>query len=635
MKYALAFLLAVPVFAQAPADQPASGVQTAAAPAADSSSSDSQPWITGDIDFGQRFRTDVRGSMDTYRSAVNENAGTRLFGLNFTLKGNCCLFDRVDVRASNWGDPFNTVYVGVSKKGVYDFRYNFSDILYFNALPSFSDPGAPAGFDEQRDDVRRKNGSFALDLFPKSRVSPYLDYDRNVGTGTGIATWSQDITNEYPVAMLRRDSTNVYRGGVHVQLRRFHLTIEQGGTTFKDDDAAYAAGNIGAGDSTAKYFGQTLSLGSLQQAYGVRAHSMYSKGIVTANPFSWLDLSAQFLYSQPKTSVNYVDAGTGQLSQISAILFYYGQMDTVTGSANKPHVSGNAGFELRPFRRVRLVESWSTDRFHDAAYSTIGEAIYQTATSGASTTSSVLPDWESVNYNREEANLIVDATRTLTLRGGYRYEWGGATVTNSPLSQIGALESGTLSRQTALAALNFRPIRKVALNADYEKANTARAYFRTSLYNYDKLRARVRWQATDSLSLQWRYSLLNNTDPVPGLQYSLSSHDSAFAVNWAPRNGKHVNLMGEYDAASYGSTINYLLPPFFTPSLSMYNESAKLASGALELTAPKYAAKLSIGGSLAVTDGTRPFALPPAHDAAGASVRKTHILEHSLAVLRL
>ena len=33
-----------------------------------------------------------------------------------------------------------------------------------------------------------------------------------------------------------RDSTDNYRGGVRFELNRFHVTLEQGGTTFKEDD---------------------------------------------------------------------------------------------------------------------------------------------------------------------------------------------------------------------------------------------------------------------------------------------------------------------------------------------------------------------------------------------------------------
>ncbi|MGD0500967.1 MAG: hypothetical protein ABSC23_21350 [Bryobacteraceae bacterium] len=615
MRYLLALLLAIPAFTQAPAEQakPAAAAapapEAAAAPAPDAANPapNAEQWLTGSIDFGYRFRTDVQGSSDTYRSIVNLNPGPRLFGFDFTIRDpKHRLFDQLNARVANWGDPYNTAHVDASKKGIYDFRFNYSNILYFNALPSFANPAAPAGFNEQSFDVHRKTSSFALDLFPgSSRIVPYLAYDRNSGSGTGIATWSQDVTNTYAVPQLQRDGTSNYRGGVRFELNRFHVTLEGGGTEFKDDDAVYA-NNLGTGDQTGPYLGQILTLNHLQESYGIRAHSKYTKALLTASPFSWLNLYGQFLYSEPKTNVNFIDIGTGNLLQISTLLFYYGQVDTVTGSANKPHVSGNAGFELRPFRRVRVMEFWSTDRFHDAAYSMITEQMLLTATLAGNTTPTVLPDWESVNYNRNQTDLFWDVTKQLTLRGGYRYEWGDAIANSPPLSQIGPLESGQLSRQTAIAGFNFRPVQKLSLNSEYERASTARAYFRTSLYNYNQLRSRVRWQAITSLSVQASFALLDNQNPTPGLQYDMRSRDGSLSVNWTPKEGKRIAVLAEYDRSTFWSNVNYLLPPFLSPAVSSYRDDAHLATTAVELTAPKSldSAKLSVGGSLAINNGS-------------------------------
>ena len=47
------------------------------------------------------------------------------------------------------------------------------------------------------------------------------------------------------------------------------------------------------------------------QAYGIRGSSTFTKAIITANPFSWLDFYAHFLYSEPKDTVNYTQFNTG------------------------------------------------------------------------------------------------------------------------------------------------------------------------------------------------------------------------------------------------------------------------------------------------------------------------------------
>ena len=78
-----------------------------------------------------------------------------------------------------------------------------------------------------------------------------------------------------------RDRTDNYRGGVRFEFKLFHITLEQGGTTFKDDDAANYTGS-NPGDSTVPILGQTLGLNSLQQAYGIRGSSVYSKVLFTS-----------------------------------------------------------------------------------------------------------------------------------------------------------------------------------------------------------------------------------------------------------------------------------------------------------------------------------------------------------------
>ncbi|MBZ5581360.1 MAG: hypothetical protein LAQ30_03995 [Acidobacteriia bacterium] len=627
MKYLLALLLIVPAYAQAPAEQqaakpeekaaqapakpeekPAAEAQKTEQPAAENPAPATEQNFTGSIDFGYRFRTDIRGSVPTYRSIVNLGEGPRLFGTEFTIRDpKHRLFDTLNANGYNWGDPYNTAHVDATKRGIYNFRFDYRNILYYNALPSYANPFAPAGWDEQARDVRRRLASFDLELLPGKHIVPYLAYDRNSGEGNGITTWVQGTNNEYPVGTNFHDGTSNYRGGVRFEFSRFHVTLEQGGTTFREDDSVYQTSLIG-GDRTAPVLGQTLQLANLQQAYGIRGNAIYSKAYVTANPFSWLNLYGQFLYSEPKTDVNYSDAANGNFLLLSSLLFYTGQGDAVTGSANKPHISGNAGFEMRPFRRFRIAESWLTDRYHDAAYSLIAEQLLFNPTSQLSNTVTPLPDRQVVNYNRTQTDLFFDVTKKITLRGGYRYEWGDASVRSGPLNPIQPFESGSLNRQVGIAGLNVRPIQKLSLNGEYEGASTTHAYFRTSLYDYNRVRARGRYQFSDTLSAQANFTYMNNWNPTPGVNYEFESRDNALSLTWTPKGSKRVSVLAEYDRATFSSNINYLIPPFLTPGINSYRDSMHLATAAIDLGLPGWKAgtpKLTVGGSLAVNNGSR------------------------------
>ena len=347
--------------------------------------------------------------------------------------------------------------MNASKRGIYDFNFDYRDIAYFSLLPSFADPllGTGIVLDEDSYFARRRMSDFQLDLLPGHRIVPYLAYGRDSGEGTGITTFESGL-NAYPVADQMFDKTDNYRGGVHVELNRFHVTLEQGGTTLRDDQQAYDS-TVNYGNSYVPYFGQTLDLTNLAQAYGIRGSSIYSKGLFTANPFSWLDVSGQFLYSLPNTSVNYTQYDTGNLVLEQAILFYTGEQALGFAAGKQPHTTASLGFELRPLKRMRVLQTWMTDRMHTAAAGQFTDMILQPV-SAILTTPTALASLLVMNYNQEQTDVLLEVTHKLTLRGGYRYVWGDAQTGNLLIAGPGQ-ESSELRQQVGIAGINFRASR--------------------------------------------------------------------------------------------------------------------------------------------------------------------------------
>jgi hypothetical protein len=604
MRILLALVLSIPLLAQAPpAVAPAPVVApTPVAPP----TPPTDDWLTGSIDLGYRFSS-VGGSNDTYRSVVNLGGGPRLFGLDFTIiDPQKRLFDRLDVRAYNWGgDPYNTVHLNAAKRGIYDFNFDYRDIAYFNFLPSFADPllGSGIVLDENSYNTRRRMSDFQLDLLPGKRIMPYLAYGRDSGQGTGITTFETG-NNEYPVSDTMFDKTDNYRAGVHLEFNRWHVTLEQGGTTLREDQQAYMSG-FNAGNNTAPYFGQQLDLTGLTQAYGIRGDSIYSKGLFTASPVSWIDFYGQFLYSRPETNVSYNQLDYGSFVVLSSLLFYTGEQALEFAETKEPHTTGSFGFELRPLKRLRVIESLMTDRLHTAAAGLLTDMILSPS-SVAETTPLPLSGLLVMNYNQEQIEVLLDVTRKLMLRGGYRYVWGDAEAPAALIAGVG-LESSELRQNVGLAGVTFRVTRKLSANLDFEGASTSHAYFRTSLYNYQKMRARARYQVTSKLSLQASFSLLDNQNPSPGINYDFLSRQNSLSAAWTP--GKRVSVLGEYTRSTLRSDINYLEPEFLTPELSLYRDDAHTASALVDLALPGYAGlapRLAFGGSLFISSGSRP-----------------------------
>ena len=156
------------------------------------------------------------------------------------------------------------------------------------------------------------------------------------------------------------------------------MTLEEGGTVFKSDQSLYQnPGSTNYGNFSAPIFGQTLDLTSLLAAYGIGGSSAYSKALLTANPTSWLDIYGQFLYSQPNTNVHYQQTDAGNLYLQSQILFYSSEQQVINAAAEQPHTTGSLGAEIRPFKRVRIVENWLTDRLHDAGSAASTQTLLQ------------------------------------------------------------------------------------------------------------------------------------------------------------------------------------------------------------------------------------------------------------------
>jgi hypothetical protein len=602
--------IVAPVFAQAPPAQTSEAPAPAQTAETPSPVPSTESWLTGSIDVGYRWRTDVGGSLDTYRSIVNLGSGPKLLGADFTLTDpKHRAFDQIHVRANGWGDePYQTVHLDAKKSKLYDFSADYRDMAYFNFLPSYADPlmGRGIVLSEQSFDTRRHLANFQIDLLPGNWFIPYFAYDRDSGSGTGATTFVSD-SNEFPVPNTLRDQTSLYRGGVRFELRRFHATLEQGGTTFKDDQSVFQGpGSTNFGNVATPIFGQKTDLTNLLAAYGVRGTSIYSKGLFTAEAASWLDLYGQFLYSQPNTNVNYQQTAAGNLLLQSQLLFYTSQQYLVSAEANLPHTSGSLGAEIRPLRRVRIVQSWLTDRLHNAGSASSTQTL---ASTGASQQiAALLASSLVTNYSQEEIDVFFDATSKLTLHGGYRYVWGDANDAVLPPAGLMSSDQAKLRRNVGLGGVTFRPSQKLMIRTDAEVASSGGSYFRTSLYDYQKVHAQARYQALTSLSLAADFTLLDNNNPVPGVNYDYRSQQESLSLFWSPLSAKFGDFQGSYTRSTLHSDIGYLVPQTLTPQASLYRDNAHTATALFNFKIPSIegiAPKLSAGGSLFISSGNR------------------------------
>src|SRR3954454_9915706 len=244
MKHGIGLLFCIAAWGQEAQSPPAAAAkpatpadQKAAETTAESPVPVTERWLTGSFDVGYRWRTGPAGNENVYRSLVDLGDGPKLLNADFSIVDpKRRWFDRIDTRAANWGDdPYTTLNVAAHKSRVYDFVSSYRNLAYFNNLPSFANPLLDRGVltSERTFDIRNRMSSFELTLLPDNWLIPYVAYDRASGYGTGVTTFVSD-QNEYPVPFRSNFSQNNMHGGVRIELNRYHVTVEQGGTTFRD-----------------------------------------------------------------------------------------------------------------------------------------------------------------------------------------------------------------------------------------------------------------------------------------------------------------------------------------------------------------------------------------------------------------
>ena len=135
--------------------------------------------------------------------------------------------------------------------------------------------------------------------------------------------------------------------------------------------------------------------------------------------------------------------------------------------------------------------------------------------------------------------------------------------------------------------MTYRPAQKISVTGEVEGSSSSGAYFRTSLYDYQKVRAQVRYQA--AAIAQYRGAILrclNNNNPVPGVNYDYPSQQESLSLYWTPAAARFGDLQGSYSRSDLRSDIGYLDPQTLTPQVSLYRDNAHTATALFDLAWP-------------------------------------------------
>ncbi|MBI4908662.1 MAG: hypothetical protein HY820_33895 [Acidobacteria bacterium] len=556
-----------------------------------------------DLELGVRVNGDIRGNFDAYRSMVNLGEGLRLMNWDIGYHSDTNkAIKKGQFRGSGWGgDPSAWMSFNVENSAYYRLRVDHRSTAYFNSLPSYANPLIDRGiFASQRAfDTTRRMTDIQLDILPTNWIIPYFGYSRDRGFGRGVSAFVSDA-NEYPVATDLTDHTNLARGGVRIERRRYHATLEQGGLLFRDGQSLFQTAGRNLGNITRPILGQTLFLSNLLQSYDVEGSSLFTRGLLTGQPANWLDVSASFQYSKPRSDVSYRHTNDGRFVDLDSLAFFNSQNFLALSSANQPHITAGAGAELRPMSRFRVIGSWLTDRLHN------GSGAIGNLSSGSSV--SALADRLVWNYNQEQVEAVYEVTRRIVVRGGQRYVWGESLGRSGQLGQ-NPQERGELRRKSAIGGVGYRATDRASFNADVEIARADKVLYRTSMSDFERLRMRGRYYFSDAFHLYGTFQYTNNSAPASLVPFEFRSMQTAAGVQWLPKGGKTFEVMGEYARSTIRSDLNYLDPDLFLSRRSLYRDNAHTLTGLLTWRMAvgwTFHPTLTAGGSMFLSSGTRP-----------------------------
>lgn len=568
--------------------------------------------LTGYFDFGYRWLVRQNGSLQMYRTLVNLGEGPKFFGAHISwLSPRPNLWDRFEFDSTGWGDePYSMAKLYVQRAGYYDALLQYREQHYFSNVPSFANPLLPAFnslISQNAYDIKRRMVDADVTLFPNRRFSPFFTFNRTSRRGPGFWSWPGP-GNEYLVSTKFDDFTNLFRAGTHINLPRLYLTVEGGGTFFQDGQTTFFGPGFNPGNRRTPLFGQLMSLSTLLQQYDITANMGFFRFSVKATPLRWLDLTGQFGFAQPSGTVRFTETATGQLVAATTPEKFTSQVTGAPGRALMPRPSGNAAMIVHPWRRLRIVDSYDTVRFHNDT-STLA-TVTMTGVTGllgfvppSSTIVTTTPDSNFVasDYNRNQIEAIFDVFKWLSVRGGWRSEWGQWV---QPADEPGEFEFHKEQRNVALGGVEVSLPKGAKINFATEVGRPVDTLYRFSLHEYHKVKLGGRWNVLPWLRLNAKYTRLYNNNDAPDIQLAWHTQEYSFGVLLAPNNGKRVTVSADYMYQTYNSNMLVVIPFPVATVPDNWAQNGAYAGSFVNLNLFR-GSSLNFGGSLLVTHGTR------------------------------
>jgi hypothetical protein len=579
-----------------------------ATPAATDGSSLGPYTFHSQFEVGYRFASGVGGNDQMYRSQVNLYEGARLFNSYVSLRSTpgVGLFDRFDLSLNNWGDPYGTARLNVSRSDLYELRASFRDMNYYNFISTLDNQllGQGNTFSQHNLNTDYRNTDIELRLFPTHKIVPFVGYSRSTSTGPGFTT-VESTGNEFLLQTQWRYAADEYRGGVQFNLSTLNLTVEEGYRYLKNDTMVTSAGQPQGNENNPVYLGTPITLTSLNRGYHGRVKLPTSRILAKFTPFQNLRMTARYSYTMGDVDSDFSEIRTGNFVSLTDFLVYSTAADGFNGRAKSPNHNGAFLIEYQPFSRIKFTDNVDVLDYHVSGAGLLSTlylnetSLFGPGTSSSKTITDLLNTQFAYNQVRNQGEAEFDFGHGLAVRVGHRYTY--VKVDSNDSEDQNSVDAVV---NTRIVGMVYRPGPWLRVGFDYENNSSNRAITRTDLFDYDSLNVDWRVGSWKGLSVSGRFTARQNSDPANDISYNGRDHNYSGSLNYDPSERISIGL--DYSLADLFSDMLIVVPQNLQETSSIFNERYSGIGGRLALTI-YHGNKIELGYRGIINRGTYPI----------------------------
>ncbi|MCU1347571.1 MAG: hypothetical protein JWO56_601 [Acidobacteria bacterium] len=535
----------------------------------------------------------VVGNEDLYRTQINERSGLLL--RSFTLltpgaEGSGGIFDRLRIDASELGaGPAGSLRIEADKAGAYRFRLGYRRTNAFSALPGFANPVLGSGIvPGQHTYDRTRNGVDAdLELFPDSRVTPFIGYSFHRLGSSGTSTYTAG-GDEFLLAQSAAESEHEFRAGAAFHLGPLSGSLTQGWRRIRGSERSSLAPSSADGNNPDPLLGRPVLARDIRREDHTRVSTPFTSFYVTGQVAPRVRVIGHYVRFAADSSGDGFEDVTGSFVSFALSRFFDGLAEQASSRARNTTWRGGARAEMALPYRIDAFAGYQKEHRDLEGTALIDTIFLQTVTFGGADPRDielVLRAKSSIARNEEIVNAGASARALgpFAIRVELRQSTQNVTVAPD-LSEIvlPGNQGGDLGRRIRTFDTNASYTRGgFTAGAAWRQDRANQPVFRTDFRDRDRLRLRATWRAPKWVVAGVTAEQTNQSNEQPGIGLSAKSHQYGGNAEVTPREG--IVLRGALTRFRADSSILFRRPENFTTGRSVYLENGRSREGGIGL----------------------------------------------------